>query len=332
MNILVLEWDISRFSGRMASMMRFADAFKELGHHVRVCSNWTGAEIKEKKDLFHYHQVKELVLEDFSWDLQRNYSFFPPAWKDFDFIFCPYVSYGHLSELPGGKPTVCWWISKQHGWSSKTLEFWTNSQTTLKMLAERYGMPNIHVIIPPYDYSLFRREALNWESRPIDIAYACRIDEDKNIGEFIETVNEYHLKGILLFLIKTSVEFDTALKIRNEHGIPFAFNLDKEDLSSILGKTKIYFHPSKVESCSIAIYEAMNAGCYVVARDVGAAREQIGMDAGEVYGGGGAEIVHSRLQNGFVIDESLKRGLRFGKATVMPSIARRLEEIERRLK
>ena len=96
MKILVLEWDISRFSGRMATIVRFADTFKELGHEVRVVSNWFHSEIRNKEEMFSYHDIKALSPSDFSWNLERHYTAFPKEWQDYDFIFAPYVAYGHL--------------------------------------------------------------------------------------------------------------------------------------------------------------------------------------------------------------------------------------------
>lgn len=333
MKILVLEWDISRFSGRMATMVRFADAFKELGHEVHMVSNWAASEIRNKEDLFYYHNTRTLVDADFSWGLQRKYDVFPEEWKRYDFIFAPYVAYGHLSELPEGRPTVCWWISQQNGWSNKTLEFWTNSRTTWDMLKRVCGRDDIHVIVPPYDYSVFRDRIESKDKRSFDIAYLARAHPNKDLETFCRTAKTLDLRAVLAVLCKNAIQKQYALSLvdRYKNNVSLLMNADKATLAEFLGNTKVYFHPSKDESCSIAVYEALNAGCFPICRAAGAVREQLD-GIGLIYNKEDDPVPLVKLiLEGMDWDvlSIAKRGMTFDKTSVMRELKTRLGEIER---
>jgi glycosyltransferase involved in cell wall biosynthesis len=258
---------------------------------------------------------------------------FPEEWKRYDFIFAPYVAYGHLSELPGGCPTVCWWISQQNGWSNKTLEFWTNSRTTRDMLQRVCGLGNVHVIVPPYDYGIFRDRIESKDKRSFDIAYLARAHPDKDLETFCRTAKALDLRAVLAVLCKNAIQRQYALSLvdRYKDNVSLLMNADKATLAEFLGNTKVYFHPSRDESCSVAVYEALNAGCFPICRAAGAVREQLN-GLGLIYHREDDPVPLVKLVlEGMDWDvlTVVRRGMVFDKNSVMRELKTRLREIEK---
>ena len=226
---------------------------------------------------------------------------------------------------------MCWWISKQQGWSKNTVEFWTNSRTTKEMISDQCAFDDTYIVIPPYDYGVFRRMSRPWSDRKYDVVYACRMDDTKNVKEFGEVVRKNKLKGAIALLCKTKMQETAARGFSKWYGVDVFVNLDKFPLAIILGSSKVYFHPSRDESCSIAIYEAMNAGCWPVVYDVGAAREQLGDYIGTVFSGDSGEEVLTRVPIEHSPASVIRQGIQFDKSNVLQIIEGRLSEIEGRI-
>ena len=92
----------------------------------------------------------------------------------------------------------------------------------------------------------------------------------------------------------------------------------------------MYFHPSKDESCSIAVYEALNAGCFPICRATGAVREQLN-GLGLIYNkeDDPVPLVKLILEGmDWNVLAIVRRGTLFDKNHVMQELKTRLGKIE----
>jgi glycosyltransferase involved in cell wall biosynthesis len=79
----------------------------------------------------------------------------------------------------------------------------------------------------------------------------------------------------------------------------FLGELGHEDVIAVLKKHEIFFAPSRLESCSLTVLEAMSCGTPVIATDAGDNREMIG-DAGIIVDGDDREeilVAVDRIRN-----------------------------------
>ena len=77
MKICVVQPDLSRIGGSLATIMAFADCFKQLGHDVEIKSSFGGRfpskPIKEKESVLKHYGCEYLNYDDISWDfVQRS--------------------------------------------------------------------------------------------------------------------------------------------------------------------------------------------------------------------------------------------------------------------
>ena len=211
------------------------------------------------------------------------------------------------------------------------MEFWTNSYTTQNMLKSVCGLGNIHVVVPPYDYSIFRDKVEGKFNRSFDVAYLARAHPDKDLETFCRTVQVLNLRGVLAVLCKDGIQRQYAVSLSQKYKeVSFLINADKAALADFLGNTKVYFHPSKDESCSIAVYEALNAGCFPVCRATGAVREQLN-GLGLIYNeeDDPVPLVKLVLEGmDWNIQTIIRRGILFDKNHVMRELKIRLGKIE----
>jgi len=324
MEIAFIEPDVSRLGGSVQTFLKFADFFKALGHKIRFISSWNTMfpmpECPKKELLFQYNRLNNLNLGDFDWNYKNYLS--SNKWPNCSFYFVP--GWRFLKSIRLRRPMIIWRIIEipfDHGTIKKTIEFWTNSQT-IKNKLKNFGKP-VHVVRPPHDYSPFRLHAK--KNRDIDISFIIRANsaEQKNIKEFVRVAKQYNLKTLIIALIHSKKDLD----FLNSFNLPFVYNLPKEEVAKYLGRTKVYFHPSKDESCSLAIYEALNAGCYPVVYDVGAAKEQLG-GLGVVYKDKPDEHILRALEYKGNRNEFIEQGKKFDIQNTSHIIKQRLKEIE----
>lgn len=328
LKIGVIEFNISRMGGRQSTMLQFADYFKSMGHKVKFITYWGVSrgylsECPKKEEICSYHGLNFLQLTDFDWGMQkyRREGEWP---KDYDvfFIASPrWTDISHKTEIP----TVVWKIVDTINCPNPeaVLEFWTNSKT-VKEKIKNFGRA-IHAVQPPYSFKKFRDAAR--KKREIDIIDVVRYNSRtaKKIDLFMEIAMRFKLSSMLIFLVHD----ESDLKEIKNLGVPFAYNLSKEDLAKYLGNAKVFFHPSIDESCSISVYEALNAGCFPVVYDVGAVREQLNGN-GIIYKTErpkDQEIMTALKYNGDRT-EFIVQGTRFDRKNNLDVIAKRLEEIK----
>jgi len=321
MKINVVEADISRMGGRQSSILQFANYFKKLGYEIQFISSF-GLQMPEcptKKAVLEYHNLDTLTFEDFDWDfrLYKRRNNWP---KNCDLYFIASPAWTNISKITN-IPNITWkivdWI--QCTAPETVLEFWTNSEI-IKSKISNLEKP-IYTVRPPYSYDCFRKKARM--ERDIDIIDIARVNtkEAKGIFKFAEIVKKFNLKAILVVLIHDNSDLNFMKGLE----IPFVYNLPKKKVAEYLGRSKIFFHPSVDESCSISIYEALNAGCFPIIYDVGAAAEQLGE---KVFWGTADELIQEGLDFDGDREVFINQGKKFDVENIGETIKQRLEKIE----
>lgn len=324
MNINVYQADVSRIGGSIATILSFADLFKELGHNVRILTSWherfEKSLIGDKKDLISFYSFKNLTLEDFdfswSWDKIKNRKNRPPA----DIDFTRGLSCSRYMKNKG----ILWCIvpieikSLSH---PNIIQTWTNSETIKKKLFPLKP----EIVYPPHDYYLFRKYSKNWKYRKYDFVSILRSNEwfNKGIDLYEYLAKNSGLKSILI----TTANSSSLKKKIGSLGIDYRINISREECARILGNSKVLFHPSRVESCPLVIYEGLNSGCIPVTRDVGAVREQLD-GKGIIW-----ERDNQALRNILKgldrnnIEERIQRGMFFDRENVKKIVKEKLKEV-----
>ncbi|MFW6014973.1 MAG: glycosyltransferase [bacterium] len=123
------------------------------------------------------------------------------------------------------------------------------------------------------------------------------------------------------------------LKRIKDLNIPFVTNISREDVAKILGKSKVFFFPSIYESCPLVIYEALNAGCTIVSRNVGAVKEQLD-GHGYIFDNNGQILkkLNKAFTNPLDYDKIIDRGIKFDRINQISKIEKELKIVEGRLK
>jgi len=297
LKITVCEWNIARISGRMSTMVRFADAFKRLGHDVILHSCFYPEDIRSEEDVLRMHDAKYLTDEDVRLTLKRIYGEAPEEWRGRDLIFASWVVAQRAVEAKGAPPVISWTISPTGTALGPVKEYWTNTETKCRELkCDRW-------IFPPYSYEMFREAAKPLSERKYDICYATRTNTaEKRVEEFLRVVKDNNLKGAICAI--------GGNKHIEQSGVDYWIDVPKSQVAEMMGNSKIYFHPSIYESASVAIYEALNAGCWPVAYETGAIREQVG-NFGTVYQRDPDQIIVQKLKEGWDMGEVVEWGRKY---------------------
>ena len=329
MRISILEWNLASAAGRQQTMVSgFADCFAELGHDVKVYANFLRGHIPSKDKLLHYHLADHLTMEnfDFSHRIQRRSPEGMPLeeWSQSDILLIPYPAYSWLGDYVTC-PIFTWFIAKpERWWPEHVARVWTNSETQ----KERLGLEEARVIYAPHDYSVFREQAKPLEDRGVDVLVVAPITKTReNVHilsselEDAQRLSDEGLKVLGLFLAKTSEEQRLVKELRFEHYV----NIPRRYVAGFMGTSKVLFHPSPLESCSLVIFEALNSGCYPVVREAGACREQLG-DVGLIY----TDFEEARrhvvdvLKGGYEVGIPTSQGLKFDRRRNIDAIKEEL--------
>lgn len=326
MKILVFQPDVSRIGGSIATILTFAECFKELGHEVKVLSSWQDkferSLVKTKEDLIPFYGFKNLTLNDFDFSWNFNRIKVSTHFEKCDIMF----TRGFTTNPHMKKPSIVWTILPRelpHTLKIGNLkQVWTNSKTSYDDL----GYPDARIVVPPHDYLYFRKQAKDFDKRKYDVVSVLR-------------ANEYHAKGIDIFekvaksgkykcLLITTINGKETEKQVKSLGVPYVANISRRECAEILGDSRVVFHPSRAESCPLVIYEGLNAGCNIVTRNVGAVKEQLG-GFGRVFEKDTdpyMKLIDKALREKNVTDR-IFQGATFDKTTWIGRIERILHEL-----
>jgi len=141
------------------------------------------------------------------------------------------------------------------------IEIIANSNLSAEAISEVYGIPKPKVIYPPVDVEKF------------ELAYKCKERDDMFItvgrierGKMLENaVNLSARTGIRGIIVGSLIEKDyleRLLKLARETGakVKILYDLPQNELVKLMGKAKVYFHPTIGEHFGIPVVEAMAAG------------------------------------------------------------------------
>lgn len=320
MKITVYQPKVSRVGGSIKTILAFADTFKELGHEVKISTNINNPKLGGFAKVIQFYDLKNINICDFSYDIHQ----------DSDFIFTHSGKARPESNFKTNLPVIYWCVRYKP--EIKYLDLWTNSKTTNEKLGG-----DLKVIYPPHIYSLFHKYSN--QEKIFDICSIIRLDGRKNKkghGELFEIANKLQDKKIAV-IIGNNHNDSFPMPTNN---IKFFQNLNKEQLAEILGRSKSFLLTSDKESASLSIYEALNSGCWVFGKDVGAIKEQIG-PCGYIYGN--IDILINRIKDflykydnvvGYrnnMVNQCMLQGWQFDKEFQIEKIKKLLKEIEQKL-
>lgn len=289
MKIGVLEWDVSALGGRQRTMLAFADFFVELGHEVTVytdfynpapATGWTA------KSFLNWFPFQSLRYDHFQWcGLTREKWTVPESMKQLDVLLVSYGGWGYLQgQLPDTR-VIAWVIHPAQRRHDCCREYWTNSETTRRRLraSSRWMRAKPHVIRPPHDYSMFRSCNRPPDQRIIDVAIVGSALWAKGLVKAAALIRKQGLRAVTLASCWKAAEGENQAVIEgvlraqagSKQEVVLLTNQPVAAVAPLLGMSKVYLSMSDAESCSLSIYEALSAGCIVVARKVGAAMEQL---------------------------------------------------------
>lgn len=340
MKIGILEWNLSALGGRQKTMMCFADFLKSTGHKIKIYGNFPDERPEDnynRHSFLQWHSFAHLQLSDFDFDfgIQRKFkqSNIPSEWHSLDILLVPYGGYGYLQEYLPEVRVICWVIHEAQKYYSCIREIWTNSHTTKKRLLLSKNWQGceeiIKVIRPPHDYSLFRNASKSWIKREYDAVCISSLLESKGLNIFDNVARSLDINAVI---IGASWHQD---RTENEKVLAslksdVLVNLKVNEIATILGNSKCYVSTSYAESCSLTIYEALNAGCIPVVRAVGAEAEQCGV-LGETF------LSDNQLKKRLVetLSESSilnpqKIGIMFDRIFVGPVVEKRITSPDRK--
>jgi len=274
----IVEWDISAMGGRHRDMLAFADLFTEAGHDVEVLTDWGSDDAGWTSTTFlEWFPFEHLDYGQFHWEVKNRNQVPPRRWEKFDVLLCSYGHWGYLGRHLPRTRIICYVLlpsQNRHG----DPDIWVNSATTRRRLAASkiWGAYETQVVRPPHNYAPWRDAAK--ESRDNDVVILGSLLHAKGVLEAARTCKKLGVSYIVIGATwpaardeNTAIEADL-----RSMGAELYTNVRYTTVADIMGRSRVYLSMSQAESASLAIYEAMNAGCQVVARDVGAAREQAG--------------------------------------------------------
>ena len=307
MKILVYCPRLFRIGGSIFELLAFADFFKFLGNKVNIYYHKIhDAQIETIYDVIKFYNLKFLDLDDFKDNISEN---------EYDLLFTREF-YVHKFKIPA----IAWCIISGFRISNNVIEYWANSNNTAKLLE----VPSL-TLTAPIDYSIFRPKDLNAE-RNIDILTVIRTNEFKDKGgfDFVEIHKKYPNS-----LMVTTVTNQQDLEFLKSLNIKFVYNLPRVEIAKYMKRSKVFVLASYRESCPLVIYEALNAGCIVVTRDIGCVREQLG-SLGFICSNPIECIEQSLLVKNR--KDYVKQGMKFDIINVGYKIKQRLNYIKEKLK
>ena len=296
MKIGVIEWNVGALGGRQRTMLAFADYFLELGHDVRVYTDFSEPPTEEynAQTFLSWYNTTHLEYRHISFcQLQRRYpnrESLPPSWAKLDVLLVPYGGYGYLQAMLPGVRVITWVIHPDQARFRCAQEVWTNSHTTVARLeaSPTWADCKPKIVIPPHDYSAFRGWSMPAQ-RPLDAVCVGSMLKAKGLLEFADVCRFLDLRGAIISSTWAAAEKENEEVLRelalrgvrpdrlSEPGrVSLRLNIPTKEVAQILGMSKLLVSFSRAESCPLTIYEAMNAGTIPVTRDVGAIREQTG--------------------------------------------------------
>ena len=320
MDIAVLEYDLALVGGRQQTMVSgFADYFAEKGHSVSIYGNFLDGHIDREEDILKHHLADNLTPNDFHLHMGvergRLSDEVVKEVNRCDLLLVPYPGYSTLQKQVKC-PMAVWYIARSKNfYGGYRGRIWTNSHTTKEVI----GRDDAVVVYPPHNYLEFRVCSREWDRRDIDVLMATAVTKRRermeSLNEAIVRATELHMSGMKvvgLFLTKTWEERDFVKRLPFETHI----NVPRRAVADYMGRSKVFLHPSPLESCSLSVYEALNAGCYPIIRRAGAVEEQLG-DVGHIYEDFEEATNHIKkvLSEGYHYDwrESQDRGIQFDR-------------------
>jgi len=257
--------------GQQIEILNYAETFIEIGHDVDIYFNDTvGPRLPELLAKTRIEEIHLMSTLDWGYDLYFSGYTFLKFKQDYPVIswwIDPYV-------LPGGIFGEGAWPTPYEAYPG-LVDVWALSETMRKGLkAHREVNGAIRVFPAPLDYSLFRAAARPWDERDYDICFVGRDHSIKRPWIFERMVHELNLKGVAIV-----PELNPAWP--HDHA-DWLLDPSRKKIAEIMGRSKIFFLPSREECAPLTIYEALNAGCYPIVNDVGSVREQL-RSYGEVY-------------------------------------------------
>ena len=293
MHIGVMEWDVTRLGGRQRTMLVFADYLKSRGHTVTFYSNPPGPQSNYLADEFlTYCNCPWLAYTDLEWwDLvQDRFSGFLDLGDDalvarlarHDVLFTATPMLGSVKRVLPDLRVISWAIHPRLRPGDYQIDvYWTNCATTRRRLISRpYWQPcadRIRVVFPPHDYSAFRAACRPWQDRVFDVVMVGAVAGGKGLIEFDAVCQQLGVRSLIIGARRKLFDPQTTedLLARVIHS-ELVFDVSLAEVAAYLGNSRVYLCTSKQESCPLVIYEALNAGCAIVARNVGGILDQIG--------------------------------------------------------
>lgn len=333
MKIGIIEWNIGCGGGRHSTMLAFAECLNEAGYDISVFSQLN----KPASEILHFYGCKSLdssCLIDTP--LQRRYDNFeiPPQWKKQDLLIVSYGGWGHIQKYININ-VVAWIIHPDQGRDSSCTRYWTNSHKTATRLLndKRWEDAPIEVVIPPHNYSMFRRSAKPWHERRYDVALVGAAIPSKRLLDAarltrrlgfstVAAVKTYEQQMSKAIYNQTDLEQADIVQGLRTLGADTVVNASRNVVAELLGESKYYLSLSTDESCSLVIYEALNAGCIPVIKDVGAAKEQLNGRGAVIQSETDAEVALTKYHNNAGV---IHRGLQFDRKTVLPMVLAAVE-------
>ena len=297
MKIGVIEWRVECGGGRHSTMMAFADCLHEVGHEVQVFSQFAGRfhETLKRYGCRSLHPDQLVAMPDLR-RLYRTRAEIPSDWRGLDLLIVSTGGMGHLQRLID-VPVVAWVIHPGQARDEACTRYWTNSESTRNSLRwnTRWSDAEVGIVIPPHDYTPFRAASISTSRRKYDVAVVGASIPTKRLLEAAEAaldVTRPDRSGRPLRVAACVKTYDEhmAVEIYNQNyarqratiealrkrGVTVVENATRQTVAEVLGDSVFYLSLSTDESCSLVIYEALNAGCTPIVLESGSAREQIG--------------------------------------------------------
>jgi glycosyltransferase involved in cell wall biosynthesis len=164
----------------------------------------------------------------------------------------------------------------------------TNSEFSSRAIFDAFGIDNTHILSPPIDIDTFRNDELmskghDYEKNDI-ILVISRIDPYKQIENAINLAKILKNKniGIGMKIVGNLYYYDfdcyshlkqMVIDLGLTDYVTFEINASLDKLLSIMGQSKVYFHPARGEHFGMAVVEAMAAGLIPIVPNKGGPTE-----------------------------------------------------------